>query len=254
MLTDRGRYNIFAGYDFHQYAEGLATAMKKEIYEASPDYVLNVEYDKYVEYLVNRFGLEPVTFASLDVSMEPGEALIPAEQFPPMSIVDRGHKYRKPVYKYYLPYAGDQQLLRAIPNPDSPIPSVIDIGDDSVSFTIVDFYGNPEHIKTEAHRIVEMIKEQSEHLNKNIDDFNGALWEKARYWLQQRKSELEKQQKVTTALGVPIRRKGNPPTTFSVPVVRKQIEVKPRAVLPDLEPEPLLDDSLYQEMLQVIHD
>ena len=51
MLTDRGRYNIFAGYDFHQYAEGLATAMKKEIYEASPDYVLNVEYDKYVDDL-----------------------------------------------------------------------------------------------------------------------------------------------------------------------------------------------------------
>src|ERR1022692_3781952 len=64
-------------------------------------------------------------------------------------------------------------------------------------------HGNPEHIRMEAHRIVEMIKGQSEQLNKNIDDYNGDLWEKVRYWFQRRRSELEEQKRVVAALGVP---------------------------------------------------
>jgi hypothetical protein len=254
MLTQRGRYNIFADYDFQQHCQNRANAMKTEIYETPTDYLLNVGHEQYVEYLVNKYALEPVRFAFLDKTVEPGEADVPAENFPPMSIVERGHRYRKPVYQYYLPYAGDQQLLRAVPNPNTPVSCVVDIGEDSVSFTIVDFYGNPERIKMDAHRIVESIKLQSESLNKNIDEYNGALWDRARDWFQQRRLELEKQQKVTTALGVPIRRRRNPPETFAVPVVRKQIEVKPKATLPSFQPEPQLDESLYQEILQVIHD
>jgi hypothetical protein len=254
MPTHRGRYNIFSGYDFGQYCEQRVRTMKTEIYKAAPEYLLSVDHDKYVEYLVNKYALEPVKFAFLDLTVEQGETDVPAENFPPMSIVERGHRYRKPVYQYDLPYAGDQQMLRAIPNPNAAVSHVVDIGDVSVSFTIVDFYGSSERIKMEAHRIVESIKLQSEYLNKNIDDYNGALWEKARYFFQQRRSELEKQHQVTTALGVPIRRRGNPPATFAVPVVRKQIEVKPKATLLSLDPEPLLDDFLYQEILQVIHD
>jgi hypothetical protein len=229
MLTHRGRYNIFSGYDFRQYCEDRAGTLAKEIYEAAPEYLLNVEHDNYVEYLVNKYALEPVKFAFLDMTVQPGEADVPAEHFPPMSIVDEGHTYRKPVYQYYLPYAGDQQLLRAVPNPNAAVPYVVDIGGDSVSFTIVDFYGNPEHIKMEAHRIVELIKVQSDHLNKNIDDYNGTLWEQARCCFQQRRSELEKQLQVTTALGVPVRRRDNLPVTFAVQVARKRIEVKPKA-------------------------
>jgi hypothetical protein len=89
--------------------------MVREIREASADYILLVEGEKYVEYLVNKYSLTPVRFGFLDLSVEPGEDDIPAEQFPSMSVSARGRKFRRPVYRYHVPYVGDQQLLRAIP-------------------------------------------------------------------------------------------------------------------------------------------
>jgi hypothetical protein len=228
--------------------------MTNEIYETASDYLISVDREEYVAYLVDKYSMVPVRFAFLDVFVVPGEADVPAEQFPQMSAVARGRTYRKPVYRYHLPYAGDQELLRAIPNPNTPIPCTIDIGADSVSFTIIDFYADPDRIKREAHRILGMIREQSEHLTHNIEDYVVKLWQKARYWFDRRRSEILEQQKVTNALGVPIGRRSSFPETFEVPVVRKPIIVKPKAGPPLQAPEPVLDDSLYQEILQVIHD
>jgi hypothetical protein len=101
VIEGRGRYNIFAGYDFWQACEALAEKMTKEVYETPSDYLVSVEREKYVEYLVNKYSFVPVKFAFLDIFAEPGEADIPAEQFPPMSMVARG-RVSSPVYRYHL--------------------------------------------------------------------------------------------------------------------------------------------------------
>jgi len=181
--------------------------MTKEIYETPLDYLITVDREKYVEYLVNKYSMAPVRFAFLDLSVEPGEAEIPVEQFPFKSEGSKGRRYRAPVYRYHLPYTGAQQLLSAIPDPNIPVEYDVDINPDSVSFVIVDFHNDPDRIKKEAYRIVGMIKRQSEHLRNNIEAYVGELWQKARYSFDLRRTELLQQQKVTNALGVPVRRR-----------------------------------------------
>jgi hypothetical protein len=224
--------------------------MMKEIYEAPPDYLLSVDREKYIEYLVNKYSMVPVKFGFLDWSVEPLEEDIAAERFPSMPVNARGRKIRVPVYRYHVPYTGDQHLLGAIPDPNAPVPYAVDIGPDFVSFTIVGFYNDPERIKQEAYRVIAAIKQQSQNLTRNIEEHVGRLWPEARSWYQRRRMELLEQQKITNALGVPLKKRTSVPDSFQIPLARKPIVVQPQAK----RPEPVLDDSLYQEILQVVHD
>jgi hypothetical protein len=108
------RYNIFAGTDFVQFSEAAMIALKNEVEAEDPAYLLAVKRDEYVAHLVEKYSFEAPQFEFDNVwADEPREDLVPAEQFPPMSNVHRGQKYPRPVYRYHLPYSGDQRLLRA---------------------------------------------------------------------------------------------------------------------------------------------
>lgn len=249
-------FNIFAGTDFQQFCETALIELQKEVYAEEPAYLLGVNRDEYVHHLVEKHSFEAPAFDFGNVSVdEPREELIPADKFPAMSYVKRGHKYLKPVYRYYVPYSGDQGLLRAIPNPRIMMTHWVNITLDSISFDIIDFYNNdPQRIRSVAESVFDTIRQQSQHLAKNVEAHNQSLLEKARYWFDRRRAELAQRSQVLSGLGVPIRKRNNIPETFAVPVVRKQIQVKPEARSPSTTPEPSLPDPVYQEILQVIHD
>jgi hypothetical protein len=60
-----------------------------------------------------------------------------------------------------------------------------------------------------------------------------------------------------SALGVPVRRAGNTSSTFSVPAKRtKAIAEKPKPTVTEkgYTPEPTLDNTIYNQILKIIHD
>jgi hypothetical protein len=249
------RYNIFAGTDFVQFSEAAMIALKNEVEAEDPAYLLAVKRDEYVAHLVEKYSFEAPQFEFDNVwADEPREDLVPAEQFPPMSNVHRGQKYPRPVYRYHLPYSGDQRLLRAIPSTRLLMTHWVNVGADEISFDVVDFYGEAQRIKSVADSVFNTIQQQSQYLAQDVARHNRALPEKARTWFDRRRIELAERQQVTSSLGVPIRKRSNIPATFGVPVVRKKIQVKPEAHASSMAPDPSLPDPVYQEILQVIHD
>jgi len=70
-----------------------------------------------------------------------------------------------------------------------------------------------------------------------------------------RKQELLKRTNTLAALGLPVRRAANVPQTFAVPAQRKQVAPRPTASpTPAKSPDPTLDEGIYQEILQTIHE
>jgi len=253
MLANR--YNIFAGQDFRQFSEGALAELQKEVCTADPGYLLGVDREEYVQYLVGKYSFESLVFAFDEVSVdEPREELIPADQFPPMASVRSGQKYSKPVFRYYLPYSGDARLLRAIPNPRLMVTHWVNIGSDAISFDVIDFWGEPQRIKNSADSVLETIRQQSVHLEENVRTHNNDLPATARYWVDRRRSELRERNQVAEGLGVPIRRRTNIPGTFDVPISRKSIQIKPETPSALQSPETSLPDPMYQEILLVVHD
>ncbi len=247
--------NIFDVFDFQQhFSDSALGKLQREIGSASTDYLLAVNRDEYVKDLVDKYSFDAPTFDFDNVSVdEPIEVRVWGIQFPPNSIVDPDRDYAKPVYRYYLPYSGDENSLRAIPNPRIELTHWVRIDQDAVSFDVIDFYNNAEGVRSTADSVLSAIRQQAQCLADNVDTHNKALLDKARYWFDKRRLELAERQSVLTSLGVPIRRRDNIPETFAVPVIRKKVQVKPETPSPSVTPEPTLSDPLYQEILQVIH-
>jgi len=157
--------------------------------------------------------------------------------------------------KYHLPFTGDRQLLRCIPNPRVLDSRPVSIEESEVCFEFVDFYGDINRIKADADSTLNLIRQQAGNLATNIVQYNQQVRPLAESTFDARKAEILKQQQHLGSLGVPVRRSDNVPNTFSVPATsRKQIVPKPSASTGPYAPEPTLDQGMYDEILQTIFD
>ena len=89
------------------------------------------------------------------------EEQIPAEHFPSISfIVERGKSYPKQVIRYHIPYEGTEDLLYCKPNPSILNTHPVELEGGCICFDVIDFYGEPDHIKSDAERVIHIIRSQ----------------------------------------------------------------------------------------------
>jgi hypothetical protein len=251
-----GTFNIFADFDFDSYSRARIEQLKETVRRENPDYILNVNPADYIAHLVSTLSIDPLVLHFDNVEGSSREEMIPAEQFPSLAFfVDPGQSYSKPVITYHIPVTGDIELLKCIPNPHVLSTYEVSLESGAICFDVVDFYGKPEDIKGQADLIIGTLKTQSDHLSNNISGFNAALQSEAESVFNARREELLKRTNTLAALGIPIRKATNVPQTFAVPAQRKQIAPRPTPTGSSAKPpHPTLDEGIYQEILQTIHD
>ena len=248
-------FHIFAERDFDNVSRVLFEKLKERIYSEDKNYVLNVNRTEYLDHIVSEFEISPLGLEFDSMSLSTSEQLIPAEHFPSDFNVFEGESYPKQVVKYHIPFSGDEQLLRCVPNPRIRNSHPVSVEGGEVCFEIVDFYGDPERIKRDAESALNLIRQQAGNLENNIAQYNQQLRPQVESFLDTRKAEIMKQTQVVAALGVPIKKSENIPKTFAVPATtRKQIVPKPMAPSEKYAPEPALDQVIYDEILQTIFD
>jgi hypothetical protein len=169
--------------------------------------------------------------------------------------VEPGESYEKQVIQYYIPFSGNKDLLKYKPNPCVLRYETVLISDNAVRFEVINFFDDPEQIKREADSILNFLQQQASHLAANVQQFNAHLPERAKTLFEKRRAEIMQQNKLVESLGVPIKKATNLPQTFAVPAaVRKKTVSQPAASTAPYSPEPTLDQTVYEEILQVIHD
>lgn len=73
---------VFHEAELSDFLTGRERDPANEVRRQDEPYVLNVNVDEYVEHLVSRYVLDIPELHRTDVFVEPGEKMIPAEQFP----------------------------------------------------------------------------------------------------------------------------------------------------------------------------
>jgi hypothetical protein len=248
---------IFAESELRQLIEGNTNRLRDEIEAQNDDYLLNVNQQTFVDYLVSKYSIENLTLKFEEVTISKDEREIPVERFPRDFYFHSQKKCKRPVIRYHLPFEGDAQLLRLEPNTHYSWSLDVDIEDRNVCFEIVSFGDDPQEIKREADQILSSIRNQAENVQSEVDSYNKRLPQDADQLFQNRKQIILKSNDLISALGVPIRKRSDVPSTFSVPTpqISKRISVsKPIVKEPGYKPEPALDESTYREILQIIHD
>jgi len=118
----------------------------------------------------------------------------------------------------------------------------------------VNWRDSADEIKREADSILKGIRDQYEHVSRDVARFNGQLENEVIKAVQTRKRLLLKQAGLLSSLGVPIRKADNVPQTFSVPAIKKRIIVKPTAPTTTYVADPTLDQATYEEILRIIDE
>jgi hypothetical protein len=227
----------------------------EEVRRQNEPYILNVNVDEYVEHLVDKYVLDIPELDRTDVFVEPGERMIPAEQFPFSSNVYRGKSYPRPVLTYHVPFSGDMQLLRYTPSTRIAWTMDMDVVGNALTFEIVVFTEDPAPVKQEGEQVLNRLEQQLGYLISDARNFNASLESNVRSLVEGRKADFLKRSSFVHALGVKVRKRDDLPDTFSVPPPERRKRISPKPVAKARsELEPTLDAAVYQEILQTIWD
>lgn len=233
-------------------------AIQASIDYETENYILNANVKEYTEHLESKHKLDIPELHFELVNADSYETEVPAEYFPRTFNVYEGKNYKKEVIQFFIPCSGNISLLAYRPA------SIISLGGgghfeikgDSIVAEFINFSNNVEEINRNYQNEVNGVHSNYNHLKNDINTFNDALRSHIEGVFIQRKEKILSKNNLLSSLGVPLRKKENVTTTFSIPKpqLREKIVVKPTVNDKGFKPEPTLDNENYQKILKIIND
>lgn len=257
MRQKYGTTRIFSVINLRDHLEQKIASVVHSIQTENDDYLLNISDSDYVSYKVSQAFVDPLIIHEEMLYASSSEQMIPGEYFPSGFWVSAGQKYKKDVIKFHVPYSGSSELLSCMPSSRIMWSMDVEILVDEFCFEIINFSDDAEAIKREKDSCIQTIAQQLVNVTAEVGTHNTSLDSKIKQAFEARKQRILAKTGILASLGVPIRKAGGVPSTFSVPtpLTRKKISVsRPVVKESGFKPEPALDDTAYQAILKLIHD
>lgn len=245
---------IFHGGDLYEYLKQCNDKLEQEVIKEEKNRLLNTDEVAYIDYLVNKYIIEPLDFKWAEGGIKENEQAAVSTSNLSRDFMPFGHRVPlKPLGTYHLPFSGSHVLLQMTPS--NRILWTMDIAinakQDEISFEIINQEDNSEKIKAGLKRDLDNIKQQSSYSTDQVNQYNNTLKKRAEDAVSRRKMEILKQSNLLESLGVPIKRSSNTSETFSVPIKKKQILIqKPTTLDKPYTPEPELNKQVYWQILE----
>jgi len=250
-------FHAFSSHDGFSMFQSYRESIEQKVKSQKDDYILNVNRDEYIQYLVSESSLSAIGIYKDELTVSTHEEMISSERHPGAFYVNSGESYPKDVIVFHLPFSGDPQLLKVRPSTYSTSAPLISIEQGCICFRIINFNLDAEQIKQKSRDVLKNIENQNNYLTQDIDNYNASIEQVAAKAFDARKNQLLSKSDLIASLGVPIRKNNDIPKTFSVPAKRtKAIASKPKPQVTEkgYAPEPTLDELIYTQILKIIHD
>lgn len=236
---------LFGERTLSSFLSKKSQAMQQEVVREEKNRLLNSNETEYVAFLVESFRVEPLVLHWDRMFVSDREQLLTDASSRP------GTKH---IVEYHVPYTGEAELLGCMPTTFASRPLEVRLEADCLSFDVVNQHGHAPAVKHMGEQAIDMIRHQADNVARDVNAYNGTLEERAREVFCRRKQELLQQGNLLQSLGVPVRKAAQVPQTFVVPLVKKRVRVKPQAPSAAYQPEPALDEPIYQEILRITHE
>ena len=203
---------IFAEIEADQVFRSQLQRVKAQIESFDEAFLSKAEDETHSLQILKQVRIDPLHFSFEDAYISTYERMIPAEHHPSHRFFVRaGESYLRQIIKYHLPFEGDYNLLKFIPNPRIMWTIEVEQNGNEISFDIVNWGNDPEEVKREADNIFKTIREQNENLTKQVVSFNATAQDQIVNMLKSRREKLRKNNDFVSALGLPVK----PPSTSS---------------------------------------
>jgi hypothetical protein len=252
-----GTIRIFGEIRLRDYLEDKKSTVIRSIESENDDYLLNVNESDYISYRSSKAFIEPLQIHEDQIYASSSEKMIQAEVFPRGIPVHAGKSYRKDVIKFHVPFTGNTELLKCIPSRRILWSIDVEVVGAEFCFEIINFRDDPAEIKREKDSNMQSIMEQCRNVESEKKTYNASIKAQIQHAFEVRKQRILAKSDVMASLGVPIKKTEDVPATFSVPTpqTRRKVAVsRPIVNEQGFKPEPSLDDTVYNYILQLIHD
>lgn len=131
----------------------------------------------------------------------------------------------------------------------------INIKDNKITFSVnfADDSADPERLKQQIESNVKSLTGAVQNLQRDVENHNRTAPNQIKAALERKKQKAQTATSALAGLGIPFKRKDNPPT-FTVPTTRRVTPAKrpPKVPTEKYEPEPVLDMTEYEHILEII--
>ena len=247
--------DLFQKGDVNQLEDALKKSVEKKIHDLDDDYILNVSEQEYIDYLTEEFYIDCPVVLYDDKSIEPRTVLVSSDYLPiRWKIYDDRRELERKMYRLYIPFQGDSELLRFRPNPYSTARWYnISINYDSLFVDILDIDGDANYVKRECNSYIDTLKSMMKSLEKNYSFINQNMPGYIRSMFSNRKKQVMREHKELVDIGIPI--KGQvPQKTYSIPSVQRRFKPIPKVAKTTMEQAtPTMANKEYQDVLSAIN-
>lgn len=229
----------------------------QEIQRLDNEYVLKSAQSELENYYIEMVTISPLILHSdehyiekrsgiqIDVSHDIRRAVFPGER----AII------QATCLDIAIPYEGESKLWRIRPSSYSisGYPE-IEVHENSISFSVnfPDDDADPEKLKSQIARDIKSLVDAVENLRRDVENHNSSASHVIRDAIQRKKQQAQSAVGVISNLGIPLKRHEKP-LTYTVPKRRrKSPRSRPKAGKEPFKPEPVLDETEYQYILDVM--
>lgn len=262
MYSNNSNFKLYRKENIRNYFRDITQNAVSSISRNEDDYILNVNIDEYIVYLLNDYIIEFPIFNFENVYVDYHEEDVPSEYFDRMRwSMEERRSYPMQIIEYYIPYEGDIHILEYYPA------SIISYGglstgklsrvNNALKFEFINFNLKPDGI----NKVIEEFKKELMRNYHNLQNDCNSLFQQLKNEItqivNQRRQKILSERNVLSSLGIPLRKKSNTPETFSIPkpALRKKIQIqKPEVLEKGFKPEPSLDKSTFNQILSYIND
>jgi len=158
-----------------------------------------------------------------------------------------------------VPFEGDNTLLSYQPTSLRYSPSFNSPGLDNheiVYYFKLDSQTSEEQLQRDLNSLLEIIKTNVANLNSDINKFNIQLKEIIKNQVNLRIEEIKKTSDVVSKLDIKLKKRGDAPKTYVIPIKKKRIELVVSKIQTETPSslEPTLSNQTYEEILNIIEN
>ncbi|MBI3684466.1 MAG: hypothetical protein HY235_29170 [Acidobacteria bacterium] len=246
---------LFCKYNIFDVLESQKAAVRKDVEELAPDYVLKVSEADCVATMVARFRLNvPVLLEDQIHAIDPRETRVDvSHRFDYAGFEGERVEIPGTITTVVIPFEGDADFLSVRPQTFSLSPPRGEVAKDEVRFNFLRTDNDAAALKRDYERSLTEVNECLASLRESEEQFNAALPALVTNLFQKRKQRLLGNAGMVASLGIPIQRRSGQPATYAVPIQRKQARIEmPKVQAGSFKPEPELPMSVYEDILGIL--
>lgn len=251
-------FRIDHGDMFSKYRTGcLSPSRDKQVSDAvarlTDDYVLNVDEEGYIQYLIDEYTLHLPVIHFDDARIETRKVMVDPEYLPRYWGAQRA--IERTMIRYIIPISGDHNLLYFCPTTFLLSGSGnFHVGTTEIYTDILAISDDAEQVKREIESVKDSCKKMLGYLENDIKAYNNSLPRTARDFFFARKEKIKKENSFIASLGVPLSSGVKNPKTYAVPTVSRRFD-PPRVNNSSKKAEevtPVMDMTKYEQILSAL--